>query len=128
MEAMTTNGITISVETLYQHEHSRPFENKYIFAYQITIYNHNPFPVKLLRRRWCISDSNGLSHVVEGEGVVGQQPLLEYGQTYQYASWTNLLTDIGRMEGTYLFQREDSGETFEARIPPFDLVAPFKHN
>jgi ApaG protein len=127
METLTTNGITISVETFYQAEHSRPLEQKHIFAYRITIENHSLHTVQLLRRHWHIYDSNGQVREVEGEGVVGQQPVLLPNDMHQYTSWCPLMTEIGKMSGAFLMQRED-GALFDARVPEFMLVAPHKGN
>jgi len=127
METTTTNGIRISVETFYQAEHSRPLEQKFVFAYRITIENNSPETVQLLRRHWFIFDSNGLKREVEGEGVVGLQPVLDPNESHQYTSWCPLMTEIGKMNGAFLMQRS-SGAVFEARIPEFHLVAPQKRN
>ena len=127
METITTNGIRISVETFYQPEQSRPLEQKFIFAYRITIENRSTDTVQLLRRHWFIFDSNGIKREVEGEGVVGLQPVLEPNESHQYTSWCPLKTEIGKMNGAFLMQRA-SGGLFDARIPEFRLVAPQKMN
>ncbi|MBK6620415.1 MAG: Co2+/Mg2+ efflux protein ApaG [Saprospirales bacterium] len=127
METMTTNGITIIVETFYQAEHSRPLEQKFIFAYRVTIENHSPDTVQLLRRHWFIFDSSGLKREVEGEGVVGLQPVLEPNESHQYTSWCPLMTELGKMYGAFLMKKS-SGALFDARIPEFRLVAPQKMN
>lgn len=128
METLVTNGIKISVETFYQEEHSRPLENKYIFAYRITVQNLTDYTVQLMRRHWYIIDSNGLTREVEGEGVIGQQPILSPGESHQYVSWSNLLTEIGKMHGHYIFRRESDSTTFKAAIPEFHLITPYKLN
>jgi len=128
METLTTNGIKISVETFYQSNYSKPMENKYIFAYRINIQNNNDFTVQLLRRHWHILDSNGMLREVEGDGVIGKQPVLSSGESHQYVSWSQLLTDVGKMYGTFLMVRQEDGEAFRVRIPEFKLVAPFKLN
>jgi ApaG protein len=97
----TTRGIRISVQTQYQTEHSRPSENRYVFAYRITIENCSEYTVQVLRRHWKIYDSNGCTNDVEGVGVVGQQPVIPPGSSHQYVSWANLGSDIGKMLGTY---------------------------
>ncbi|MCB9284982.1 MAG: Co2+/Mg2+ efflux protein ApaG [Lewinellaceae bacterium] len=127
METLTTRGITISVETYYQEEHSRPIEQKHVFAYRITIENQSADTVQLLRRHWYIFDSIGLTREVEGEGVIGQQPVLQPSESHQYTSWCPLMTEIGKMYGTFLMEKED-GTTFRARIPEFQLIAPQKMN
>jgi ApaG protein len=128
LEITVTNGIKVSVETFYQEDYSRPAESKYIFAYRITIKNESDFTVQLLRRHWYITESNGTIREVEGEGVIGEQPTLSSGQSYQYVSWSHLATEIGKMHGTYLFVRELDGSKFNAIIPEFHLMAPFKMN
>lgn len=128
MLTLTTRGIRISVETFYNPSHSRPNEHRYVFAYRITIENKSDFTVQLLRRHWTIIDANGNRREVEGEGVVGQQPLIPKGQFHQYVSWANLNTDLGKMFGTYLMERHIDGELFDVEIPEFQLCAPFKMN
>ena len=127
METLTTDGITIKVETFYQLEHSRPLEQKHVFAYRITIENERADTVQLLRRHWFIIDSNGLHREIEGEGVVGLQPVLLPAESHQYTSWCPLMTEIGKMYGTFLMEKED-GTSFHARIPEFKLIAPHKMN
>jgi ApaG protein len=128
MISKISEGVQISVETFYQDEYSHPVNSEYMFAYRITIENHNHFSVKLLRRHWFIYDSNGQNREVEGEGVVGMQPVLEPGKQFQYVSGCNLKTEIGRMQGTYLMENLNSLTTFIVKIPPFQMVAPFKNN
>jgi ApaG protein len=128
LEITVTNGIKVSVETFYQEDYSSPAESKYIFAYRITIKNESDFTVQLLRRHWYIAESNGTIREVEGEGVIGEQPTLSSGQSYQYVSWSHLATEIGKMHGNYLFVREVDGSRFKATIPEFQLMAPFKMN
>jgi ApaG protein len=128
LEITVTNGIKVSVETFYQEDYSRPAEKKFIFAYRITIENVSDFAAQLMRRHWFISDSDGSVRQVEGEGVLGEQPILMPGQTHQYVSWSHLTTEIGKMKGYYLFVRQNDGKSFKATIPEFRLMAPFKMN
>lgn len=128
MEILTTNGITISADTRYMPDDSSPLHGRFIFAYHILIGNGLPFAVQLLRRHWLIMDAAGQVREVEGEGVVGQQPVLEPGASYAYASWCDLPTEIGRMCGTYLMKRLHDESLFEVLIPKFKLVAPMKLN
>ena len=123
-----SEGITISVETFYQPEYSNPLSYEYMFAYRITIENNNDFPVQLLRRHWFIFDSSGSNQEVEGEGVVGTQPVIQPNQQFQYVSGCNLRTEIGRMEGIYLMKNLNTNKLFEAKIPAFELFAPSKSN
>jgi ApaG protein len=128
MEICTTNGIRVSVETQYLPAHSNARADKFIFGYHIVIENGSSDTVQLLRRRWVITESNGITRVVEGEGVVGQQPLLEPGAIHQYTSFCNLMTEVGKMSGVYVMTRLDDGDVFEVLIPEFKMHAPFKLN
>lgn len=128
METLTTNNITVSVETQYLAAHSNPREGKFIYGYHITIENGSPYTVQLLRRHWVIVDSSGTMREVEGDGVVGLQPVLGPGEVHGYSSFCNLDTEIGKMSGTYLMTRLDDQSLFEASIPEFKMVAPFKLN
>src|SRR3546814_7085864 len=93
-----TDGIKISVETLYQPEYSNPAGEHFMFAYQIRIDNLSDHSIQLLRRNWSIFDSNGTRREVEGEGVVGQQPIIEPGESHEYVSGCNLRTEFGAMK------------------------------
>lgn len=128
MEMLTTNGITVSVETQYLPAHSDPRSMKYIFGYHITIENGCPYTVQLLRRHWVIKDSNGVTREVEGEGVIGQQPILAPGESHSYNSFCDLMTDMGKMTGMYTMIRHDDGSSFDVVIPVFQMLAPFKLN
>jgi ApaG protein len=123
-----TEGVDVSVETFYQPEYSNPVNSEYMFAYRITIINNNRFPVKLMRRHWFIFDSNGEHREVEGEGVVGVQPQINPGDTYQYVSGCNLKTEMGKMFGTYQMENIASRKPFEVSIPVFEMIVPFKMN
>ncbi len=128
METSTTNGITVSVETQYLPSHSNPREGKFIFGYHITIVNRSSFTVQLLRRHWVITNADGIMREVEGEGVIGQQPVLAPGEGHEYTSFCHLETEIGRMSGTYLMSRYDDNTYFEVTVPEFRMAAPFKLN
>ncbi|MBS1977629.1 MAG: Co2+/Mg2+ efflux protein ApaG [Bacteroidetes bacterium] len=123
-----TRGVRVSVETEYQPSYSSPSQYHYVFTYRITIENGSDFTIQLLRRKWNIYDAGFMSREVEGEGVVGQQPVLEPGQTHQYVSGCNLKSGIGKMVGTYLMERVVDGSTFEVNIPEFSMVAPMRLN
>jgi ApaG protein len=99
-----------------------------MFAYKITILNNNAFPVKLLRRHWYIYDSTGSVREVEGEGVVGVQPQINPGESYQYVSGCNLRSEIGKMDGTYQMENISNKKLFDVVIPAFEMCAPFKLN
>lgn len=123
-----TEGVKVSVKTQYEEEFSNPANRHFIFSYHIVIENQNPFVVQLLRRHWEIKDSLSPFREVEGEGVVGQQPVLEPGELYEYESACNLASDLGAMRGTYLFKREYDGQIFKVIIPEFNLFTPARLN
>jgi ApaG protein len=128
MNSKISEGIKISVETFYQPEYSNPLNNEFMFAYKVTIENNNFFPVKLLRRHWHIIDSNGLIKEVEGEGVVGVQPVILPGSYYQYISGCNLQTEMGKMYGNYILENLNNKKNFNVIIPTFFMIAPLKMN
>ena len=128
MVSLISEGVEISVETFYQQDYNNPLQSEYMFAYKIIIENHNSFPVKLLRRHWYIFDSNSSNREVEGEGVVGVQPVLAPGEKYQYVSGCNLRTEMGKMTGTYKMENLNSKELFEVNIPAFEMIVPLKYN
>jgi ApaG protein len=128
MVSKISEGVTISVETFYQPDHSNPVSSEYMFAYRITIENNNSFPVKLLRRHWYIFDSDSTHREVEGEGVIGNQPEINSGEKYQYISGCNLRTELGRMHGTYFMENLNSKKNFYVNIPAFEMIVPFKLN
>ena len=128
MISKISEGVEVSVETFYQQDYSNPLLSEYMFAYRITIENHNHFPVKLHSRRWHIFDSNGEYREVEGEGVVGVQPTIARHEHYQYVSGCNLKSEMGRMHGSYVMENMDTKEEFEVNIPAFEMVTPFKMN
>ncbi len=128
MASKISEGIEVSVETFYQPEFSNPLQGEFMFAYQVVIENHNNFPVQLLSRHWYIFDSNGSMREVQGEGVVGEQPSIGPGQSYQYMSGCNLRSEMGRMHGTYELQNLHSHKKFAVQIPSFEMHVPFKMN
>lgn len=128
MVAQITDGVKVSVETTYQPEYSNPANEHFMFAYKIQIENLSDYSVQLMSRHWSIFDSNGTNREVEGEGVVGQQPVIEPGHMHEYVSGCNLHTDMGTMHGTYEMRRLVDDETIIVHIPKFALIAPFKLN
>jgi ApaG protein len=128
MVSKISEGVTISVETFYQPDHSNPLSNDFMFAYRITIENMNQFAVKLLSRHWFIFDSDGSQREVEGEGVIGVQPQINPGEKYQYISGCNLHTELGTMHGTYLMENCYNKKQFSVNIPLFQMEAPGKLN
>ena len=115
--------ITIEVETNYLDDQSEPREQRFVFAYTITIRNEGEIPAKLLTRHWIITDANGRVQEVRGDGVVGEQPYLKPGQGFRYSSGAVLETPVGTMQGSYQMLADD-GAQFEAPIPAFRLAIP----
>ena len=113
----------VEVQTSYISEQSDPEDNRFVFAYTITISNEGQIPAKLLTRHWIITNADGKVEEVEGEGVVGEQPYLNPGEQFQYTSGTILETPVGSMHGTYQMVADD-GVEFEAEIPVFTLSVP----
>ncbi len=128
MVQLVTEGISIKVETFFQPTQSNPLNSEYLFAYRITIENLTMYPVKLLSRHWHIMDSNGTHREVQGEGVVGRQPVIEPGNSYQYSSAAGLRSDVGKMYGTYLIENLFNKKKFTVIIPEFQLIVPAKLN
>jgi len=123
-----TEGVKVSVETLYQQEYSNPANEHFMFAYKVTIENMTGYAVQLMRRHWDIFDANGTHRQVEGEGVVGLQPVIEPGSQHEYVSGCNLKTEIGSMKGGYQMLRLMDNHEFSVKIPEFQLVVPYKLN
>ena len=123
-----TQGIKVSIETEYQPVYSSPSQYHYVFTYRVLIENKSENTIQLLRRHWHINDAAMKTREVEGEGVVGKQPVLEPGESHQYVSGCNLKSGIGKMRGTYLMERLVDGHRFKVVIPEFTMVAPFKLN
>ncbi len=128
MVTATTEGIKITVKNDYQPEYSSPKHNHFVFTYKIRIENCSEYTMQLKRRHWYIHDANNEKTEVEGEGVIGQQPVLEPGQTHEYVSGCNLKSGIGRMYGTYEMERAVDGKKITVTIPEFTLVVPFLLN
>ena len=120
---LTNMPIDIHVDTQYIDSQSSPEEQRYAFAYTITISNHGVEPVKLISRHWLITDGNAKVQEVRGDGVVGEQPLIESGASYRYTSGALLETAVGTMEGSYQML-SSSGLKFDAPIPRFSLIHP----
>jgi len=126
MVTSITQGVKVSVETEYQPEYSSPSQHHYVFTYKISIENNSDHTMQLLSRLWNIIDLTYHKRVVEGEGVVGQQPVLEPGQSHQYVSGCNLKSGIGKMFGSYTMERLIDGKKVKVIIPEFTMVAPFR--
>ena len=128
LESLITKGIKITVEAFYNEKHSRPDSKEFVYSYDVEIENTGDQTVQLLRRHWIIRDSLGPIREVEGEGVIGEKPVLEPGQSHKYTSWCPLQTDIGKMSGTYLMLNVETKEEFYVQIPEFKLIASLRLN
>ena len=122
-EQAVTRGIVVRVSVSYLPEQSEPQRGRWFWAYHIRIENEGPFAVQLLTRHWIITDGRGARHSVEGEGVVGEQPMIDPGTSFDYVSGCPLSTPTGNMQGTYHMIGED-GSAFDVEIPRFALSAP----
>ena len=116
-------NVIVNVEPTYLEDHSDPSENTYLWAYKVKITNNSQSSVKLISRHWKIFDSNGSHREVKGQGVVGEQPVLEPGDEFEYTSGTPLKTNSGIMSGSYQMQ-DFQGKIFDVNIPPFSLDIP----
>lgn len=119
----TTRGITITVRPIFLDDQSSPDENHFVWAYRVRIENHGDDTLQLLRRHWFITDGLGRVQEVQGAGVVGEQPVLAPGDTFEYTSGTPLPTPSGIMVGVYQMENK-AGEVFDIRIPAFSLDSP----
>ena len=128
MVTAITEGIKVSVEAVYQAEFSSPHQQHYVFTYKVNIENHSNISVQLLRRKWEIFDAGRHITSVEGDGVVGQQPILEPGYTHQYISGCNLKSGLGKMRGYYYMEKLIDGKMIEVEIPEFQLIADVFNN
>jgi len=119
----TTRGIRVQVTSYYDPERSSPQEDYYFFGYQVRISNVGGETAQLLSREWIITNSNGEVQKVQGPGVVGEQPVISPGETFEYTSFCPLNTPVGSMQGSYRMV-SDRGESFDAQIAPFSLAVP----
>lgn len=127
MYSKTTGSIEVSVQPTYLDEQSRPEDHHYVWAYHVIIRNHSETTVTLSSRYWRITDAGGHIVEVEGEGVVGEQPILRPGESFEYTSGTPLATSSGIMTGNYKMLSEN-GEDFTVDIPAFSLDSPYADN
>lgn len=118
-----TGDILVSVEPQYLDDQSTPEDGHFVWAYSVKIENHGDETVQLLNRYWRITDGFGSTREVRGTGVVGEQPFLKPGQTYEYTSGAPLTTPSGIMVGSYEMQ-DDAGRVFDVAIPAFSLDSP----
>ena len=128
MEVKITKGIKISVECNYQEEQSNPAKRQFAFSYQVTIENQSQHTVQLLKRHWFIFDASAIRREVEGDGVIGEQPVLKPGESHSYISWCPLQSGIGTMRGYYTMTRITDGAQFKVEVPQFNMMAPVMMN
>ncbi len=118
-----TDGIRVTVKSSYRPDRSAPAQGRYLFAYTVRIANQGDRPAKLVSRHWVITDASGEKEEVVGDGVVGHQPHLAPGESFEYTSFCVLKTPLGSMRGTYQMVRDD-GSRFDAEIAAFSLAVP----
>lgn len=121
-------AITVSVVSEYLPEQSSALDRRYVFAYHIEIANTGEAAAQLISRHWIITDADQQVQEVMGEGVIGEQPVIQPGQTYQYSSGAILKTPVGTMQGTYQMIDQHTGAPFNANIPVFRLASPMAIN
>jgi len=124
----TTQMVRVSVKANYEGHLSDPDRENNIFSYHVVIENIGQASVQLLNRHWKIHDSLFDLREVNGEGVIGEKPVIEAGEFHEYESWCSLNSEVGRMWGTYEFIRVGTGGLFEVEIPEFQLIVPYKLN
>jgi ApaG protein len=128
MVSAVTEGVQVSVQSTFLPEYSSARQSHFVFSYKVTIENKSDYTVQLHRRHWHIFDSDGSVREVEGEGVIGQQPILEPGEVHQYISGCNFRTTMGKMKGTYLMERVFDGKHITVEIPEFSMIVPYRLN
>lgn len=124
MSDTTTRHIRVLVKPEYLPAQSTPQTQRWLFAYHVTVENHGTVAVQLMNRHWVITNGEGETDEVRGPGVIGQQPVLQPGESFQYTSGCPLDTPVGTMHGEYEMLVVDTGERFDARIAPFRLAVP----
>ena len=120
----TTRAIRVTVRAFYLTDQSEPERSHFVWAYRVAITNQGRETVQLLKRTWLITDAQGRTQRVHGEGVVGERPVLDPGESFEYTSATPLATPSGFMRGTYHMVASDTGEPFDVTIPSFSLDSP----
>jgi ApaG protein len=128
MTTALTSGIKISVKCNFEERFSKPENGVYLFSYTISIENQNSFPIQLIKRHWYIYDSSTNRREVEGEGVIGVQPVIRPGEIYCYNSSCDFTTDTGKMFGYYVMKNLNSDEEFKVNIPSFMMIVPHRLN
>ncbi len=128
MPEAITQGVRIHVLHQYQEPISDPLEGEFVFSYRVRIENGSREDYRLISRHWTITDSTGRRQRINGDGVRGIQPRIATGDTHEYASWCRVGTEMGKMGGYYLMERERDGDRIRIWIPEFQLVAPMVLN
>lgn len=123
-----TRGVRVSVDSSFLPGRSRPDQGQWLFAYRVRIRNEGDLTVQLMSRHWVITDGEGRVEEVRGKGVVGEQPVLAPGESFEYTSGCPLQTSSGTMHGTYQMVMKESGEMFDVEIAPFSLSEPYAIN
>jgi ApaG protein len=123
MSSAVTQGIRVKVESTYREDQSTPLAQRYVFTYTVRVSNEGAATAQLKSRHWIITDGNGVTEEVRGDGVVGHQPVLTPGESFEYTSYCVLKTPHGSMRGTYQMHRDD-GSSFDAEIAAFSLTVP----
>ena len=123
MSILSKNAIEISAEPIYLEEESEPHSEQFVWSYQITIQNRSERSIKLRKRHWSITDSNGLTHEIKGDGVVGLEPVVKPGESFSYTSGAVLSAPSGIMFGNYEMENLE-GDSFNVSIPAFSLDSP----
>lgn len=121
-----TRDVRVTVRAFYLDDQSDPSEGRYVWAYKVEIVNEGSVTVQLMQRTWLITDGQGRTLRVHGDGVVGEQPTLEPGESFDYTSGTPLPTPSGFMRGVYHMQATETGENFDVLVPPFSLDSPYQ--
>ena len=122
------DNIKVNVEAFFLDRKSNPEKSLYFFMYKVTVSNQTDKTIQLLSRHWDICDANGNIDIIEGEGVIGEQPIMKPGSSFQYNSFCPLTTEFGKMSGFYIFQEEKTDTLFKGIIPEFALVVPTRIN
>lgn len=128
MDISVTEGIKVSVEVTYQVEFSNPHQHHYVFTYKVTIENNSLHTYQLLRRKWEVFDAAEDSKMIDGSGVVGQQPILEPNESHSYVSGCNLKSGLGKMKGSYTMEKLFDGRLVEVTVPEFQMIADIFNN
>lgn len=122
--SLTTRDVRVTVRSFFLADQSQPEDNRFVWAYRVRIENQGTHPVQLLRRTWEITDARGRTQQVHGPGVIGEQPVLGPGESFEYTSGTPLPTPTGFMVGAYHMIAPETGENFDVAIPAFSLDSP----